>query len=674
MITPGFFELYSAARPALPAGRYSATSHHELRATPPHGGPVDVPVDDTQFHLDITAPRFVMPPDQILSTFPPAGFQGDWRERMPQIVLKRRTLPWERNPTNPPTDPTVAPSWLALVVLADGEGQLSSEVDVTQCVTAGVDLGPDADVPTGKYLEVSQDIIDKVFPCLDELELLCHVRHVSLDDTELALGDDDGFLAVVMSSRLPQPGPVDAANPDGTPLRYTAYLVNVEHQLDRLLVTEPDPLPYFEFADVSSLVNPVLLAPPPNATLDQIAMNIGPGLRTTELAKGLAPAVNPPGAAAPYGVARGLETAAGAWATGPVKSQPKTSGELEVIGGLRAGINSGLLQQISMHYRFPVLVSWEFTCTADGGFERLMNDLDVGLLGTIDAAQPKPVPEVAPTGHVALDHRTRRGDSARSWYRGPLVPQPTQRLEPVDDGSLDLAQVADQLRRVGPDGREDVSLAALFEIGRLLTLSKPTLVAALMQWRAELFGAARARELANALTASVLSNIGLAAAGGRESLEALLRTSLVGAFVTATATAPSGAPPPGPLAVAAQERTAARVPVALNDMASSDVLVGLGTTRAAITRAIKQSGVDGLAGIVVPVGQVSTAPLSQDELARQAVTAHLTERLTTLAASVLKTDGPAPTPKGTRRSAATSAPPPRDSLDQLIRDASRKRS
>ena len=39
-----------------------------------------------------------MPPEQILSTFPPAGSQGDWRERLPQIVLKRRTLPWERNP------------------------------------------------------------------------------------------------------------------------------------------------------------------------------------------------------------------------------------------------------------------------------------------------------------------------------------------------------------------------------------------------------------------------------------------------------------------------------------------------------------------------------------------------------------------------------------------------
>ena len=77
----------------------------------------------------------MLPPDHILSTFPPAGASGDWRSRFPQIVLKRRTLPWERNPT-PDSDPHTAPPWLALVVLADGEGFLSPDVDVAGCATA----------------------------------------------------------------------------------------------------------------------------------------------------------------------------------------------------------------------------------------------------------------------------------------------------------------------------------------------------------------------------------------------------------------------------------------------------------------------------------------------------------------------------------------------------------
>jgi hypothetical protein len=42
-----------------------------------------------------------------------------------------------------------------------------------------------------------------------------------------------------------------------------------------------------------------------------------------------------------------------------------------------------------------------------------------------------------------------------------------------------------------PDGREDVSLAAAFEIGRLLGLSRTSMVASLMRWRQLGFQAAR---------------------------------------------------------------------------------------------------------------------------------------------------------------------------------------
>ena len=45
-----------------------------------------------------------------------------------------------------------------------------------------------------------------------------------------------------------------------------------------------------------------------------------------------------------------------------------------------------------------------------------------------------------------------------------------------------------------------MSLAAAFEIGRLLGLSQPALVRALIQWRAEQFGAARANQLGSVLT------------------------------------------------------------------------------------------------------------------------------------------------------------------------------
>ena len=92
------------------------------------------------------------------------------------------------------------------------------------------------------------------------------------------------------------------------------------------------------------------------------------------------------------------------------------------------------------------------------------------------------------SGHVGLNHKTREGDETRSWYRGPLVPHPTL-SDPAK--RIDLAHSSDQLRIVIPDGREDLSLATAFEIGRLLTLSQPSVIASLMRWRQDHYQAAR---------------------------------------------------------------------------------------------------------------------------------------------------------------------------------------
>jgi hypothetical protein len=660
MTTPGFFELYPSARPALPAGSYTASSTSALSASPPAGADGTIPVDDTQFSVHVDAPRYVMPPDQILSTFPPAGSQGDWRERLPQIVLKRRTLPWERNP-EPGQQPETAPPWLALIVLSEGEGLLSIDVDVSQCVTPGVDLGPDADVATGKYLEVSQDVIDAVFPCQDELDLLCHVRKVDLSDTELALGDDDGYLAVVIANRLPQPAPPVAPGGDPQPRKYTAYLINLEEQTTKLPATEPEPV--FQFDATLQFTDANYQVKAPNASLDQIAMQLGPGAREQAPLPGAERAIAPLAGGTEliaYGTGKGLETAASSWATGPVKTSAKSSGDLAVASGYKLGLNQGVVVLTEQRVRFPVLVSWDFTCTGDGGFERLMSKLDVGLLGTLDTDQPAPLPEVALTGHVALSHRSRHGDPARSWYRGPLGPQPTVRAAPVDI-VLTMAHVSDQLRKVVPDGREDISLAAMFEIGRLLTLSKPTLVAAMMDWRRELFGAARARELADLLTGDLLAGIGTSIIGGRSALESLVRTHLVGAFTAAA---------PGALAPSAQLVTAARVPEDLQGLTGPAFLQGLGADPQTVYAATRQSGPEGLGQVPLATAPASGGPVSADRLAMARLNNHLSDRVDALTADSLKLV-PAPAPGAAAAAGQPSRPAQRkDGLDRLIEQAS----
>ena len=228
----GHFVLHSNVMPKITAGPYELLTEQT-------GLPFDVEPEHT--HIVVAAPRYSMPTEQILSSFPPANAEGAFGDRLPQIVLKRRTLPWERNPAG--VVAVSATPWLALVVVAEGEAELSTAAAVAECVTAGTKLldPADKDVQQGLYLSVTETVVKKVFPCREELPLLAHVREVDVNDTELANGDDDGWLAVVLANRLPVFD--KAAN---KPVRYMACLVNLEGQLDALPPPLP-PAPSFEY-------------------------------------------------------------------------------------------------------------------------------------------------------------------------------------------------------------------------------------------------------------------------------------------------------------------------------------------------------------------------------------------------------------------------------------------
>jgi hypothetical protein len=423
-MAPGQFTLISNYVPTLPAGDY--VLHAAQGVTP--GGPID-PLDAS---FRVVAPRYILPADQVLSTYPPNRAAGAFSTRLPQIVLRRRTLPWERRASG-----TSAPSipWLALVLLADGEGEFKTGLPIASCVTTGVSMPGDNDAQVGDALTVSNKVVKTLFPAQDEVELLAHVRRVDLTDTELALGDDDGLLAVVVSNRLPLPNTA-----------YTAYLISLENQIDKLVM----------------------------------------------------------------------------------------SAAHEVDDGMTHGV---LVPPVLPMSTWPVLAHWSFACVGEGDFQSLMQGLDVGMLGTV--VPPKPVapgkppppprpnpPEVLATGHLAVDHTTREGEARRSWYRGPLVPFPGTRDAPGADGRLPLLHTSDQARRIGPDGRENLALATAFEIGRLLALAEPAIVAALLLWRKESLNASRtasllAAEPALAALQAVDVGSGFAARAGLDLLTSL---------------------------------------------------------------------------------------------------------------------------------------------------------
>lgn len=672
MVERGKFVLHSFVEPPVKAGRY------QLRGTQPIP---ELPVAEHVAEVTVSSPRYVMPPDQILSTFPPAMAEGDFGGRLPQIALKRRTLPWERDPGGPPRAANEPPRpWLALVVIAEGEGALSPEpVPVAQCVTPGTTLPDpsDADSPTGYYLTVAETIVNKVFPTVEDLPLLVHVREVDVSDTELANGDDDGWLAVVLANRLPiavagtAPGTGD---PVSAPVKYLACLVNLEGQID-VLATDAEIETDNRFQLVGA-VKDYSLAASAARTNDQFVMGTGAGFALMKAkAKGAGATPLPPAAEAATSAPSAV---ASAWATanpaaGKARALSAADGSLavrkEMATGFAGQFEAFIVERV---YRFPVLAHWSFTGTNSGDFQSLAQALDVGLIGTdlgtvygVDpnSSSPAPVehpnlprpgdpprpapPEVAESGHVVLPQTTRRGDAASAWYRGPFGPLPTDR-DPVD---APMAHVSDQLRTVTPSGQEDVSLAAAFEIGRLLGLSQPALVRALVQWRAEQFGAARAQELGSRVTATTFP-LGGGRLGG--DLGRLLGMELIRL---------AGAQPEAVVGPARPVADAGR-PIELKGRLDQVVATGLGIDLAAVTRTADSLGM--AAALAATDVTLAHSEGRFDPAVVEGLRATLDAEVARVAFRAAPTIKSAPVPKGRRRARPPAPEVVADALDDLL--------
>ena len=190
-------------------------------------------------YFDVTGPRFSLPPDEVAFVMPPRNSNGAFANMLPQIVLHRRTLPWERSlgapasgqpeqPTDPPPMAGDAP-WLALLVFSETELTLLSGVPLEQVVPDDVftRLGRPSGV-TCDAVEADTGLLQSIVPSREELALLGHVRQVNVEDRASAAKDPDGWFAVVVANRLPEPG-----------VRSHAALVSLEQRTDVVPISPP---------------------------------------------------------------------------------------------------------------------------------------------------------------------------------------------------------------------------------------------------------------------------------------------------------------------------------------------------------------------------------------------------------------------------------------------------
>lgn len=454
--------LHPSVRPGLAAGSY------QLRTTQSMSGPTlgDRAVDDRTQHLRVTAPRTTMSPGEVFSVTPPPHAQGPFEARLPHIALKRRTLPWDRSvgPNGPP--------WVALVMLAEGEGTLRRGEAAADCYTDGV-AATLADLDTderGDCLEVTQTVLDRTFPARDELDLLCHVREADDSDTELA--DDDHWVSVVLGNRLPVAGTA-----------YRCMLLSLEGQHASLPPTGGT------------------VATPTRVVAWEGLLDVAEIPRVERIVGGNFSVVSPSVESTRFTGDDGLRVRGRT--TGSADARAATIGSQG--GFIRLDVDPLQLEQllevngiVERRYRFPVLATWEFECSeVPGDFGGIMARLQVGLFS--DPGAPEPDHRMVPptttaTGHVAVAHTDRQGHAGTAWYRGPCTPVKVTR-EPAGAPY----HVADQARRVGVEGREDLSLASAFEVGRLLAMSDAQFLASLRRWARRGFAVRRDRNVFDGL-------------------------------------------------------------------------------------------------------------------------------------------------------------------------------
>ncbi len=245
-VAPGEMRLYDEVRPALTDDLYRVSVTTTLSRP-------DLTVGAVEAYFVLDGPRFALPATEVVAVHPPRNAQGAFEELLPQVVLGRRTLPWERDldadgvipaavPAVPDPEPRPLPGtgvpWLGLLLFVDDPSRrevtvLPEPVPLSSVVTdaairARLRLGA-ADPPV-QAIEVDAPLLRQLAPSKDEVRLLSHVRQVNVDDRELAAGDSDGWFAVVMANRLPTPG-----------MRHRACLVSFEQRSDVIFPAGPRP-------------------------------------------------------------------------------------------------------------------------------------------------------------------------------------------------------------------------------------------------------------------------------------------------------------------------------------------------------------------------------------------------------------------------------------------------
>ena len=442
----GFLRFEASHQPGLLAGEYSITLEQQIttkKAAPSKAGAA-------AYAFSIAAPRFSLNPQDVSAVFPPAGSLGDHSNVLPHIQLQRSTLPWERQPLGGGKDDP----WLALLVLHEDElgagdsrkiQSATVTLDKLQTASEGGDgiwwHGVTPETRLGQHdqdavsiIDVDANLLKKVFPGPAERKWLAHVRYKSEDQTGRSCSEERG---VIIGNRLPASG--------GGSVVYLVSLEgrDVDDEIRRAWGSQKVrfvTLHTWRFDCISH-----------THSFKGLLLNLN---RTVLMHLSNASELLPPGCTTiPKSLARAFQ---------------------QIGKTVEAG--APLVVPEPNHWVFKDGTQ-EFHLRCERN-QLMVTQQMPGVL-RLPSVENADAETYLGRGAVALPHATRLGNRTVSWYHGPFVP-----------GSLSSPPIsfpieaADKVLHYNSSiGMLDVSYAAAWELGRLLTLQNKPVAAALYNWK-----------------------------------------------------------------------------------------------------------------------------------------------------------------------------------------------
>ncbi|MCK5125640.1 MAG: hypothetical protein KAR42_05250 [candidate division Zixibacteria bacterium] len=235
---PQKIKFIQACTPVLEDGEYRIRVNQTVDAATPEK---QIPEKSQAF--SIKGPRYTLDPGMIDSMFPIRNKSGKYGNCLPHIILKRKTLPWERNPFGKSSNqhaasnqkPAEVHPWLAVVTFDSVEAPdiVQSNADKIQNPEEGVMSGriiPDTYVGESgdtrcQTIDVPADTFNAIMPGVNETPFLSHARYVDMEHKKTD-DSNDGYFAVVIGNRLP------AASAEGE--MNVSHLVSLEGLCDYL--------------------------------------------------------------------------------------------------------------------------------------------------------------------------------------------------------------------------------------------------------------------------------------------------------------------------------------------------------------------------------------------------------------------------------------------------------